>query len=299
MVTSENHDETHCLGGFLRSRRERLSPTDAGIPDGPRRRTPGLRREEVAALAGISVDYLIRLEQGRETRPSGDVLRSLARALQLTPDEDTHLRRLAEMAAEPERSRRRSRTTALDDSTVRLLDRMAGTPAYIGDGLTDILTWNNSFQALMGATGLLEMTPPNLLRYTFLHPEAQVLYKDWRAVAQNKISHLQAAIGDPRLSSLVGELAVESAEFAQFWTEHQVEFKRTGTVTFDHPLAGEMHMDFSTLMLPSPSSLHLVAYLPSDAASQAALDHLERDQDWPEPVPATDGQRPQLRIVNG
>ncbi|MGH9210876.1 MAG: helix-turn-helix domain-containing protein [Acidimicrobiales bacterium] len=279
------------FAAFLRSRRERTSPQDVGLPAAGRRRTPGLRREELATLAGISVDYVVRLEQGRERNPSVAVIHALARTLRLSADESRHLIYLAkQMSCDPLCP---SLTTEpdVDEATRTLLAQLDGTPAFVLSPLTDVLAWSRAYESLMAATGLLELEPPNLLRYTFLVPGSRDLYRNWEGIAREQVGNLRAvsALGrdDGALRALVGDLSVASSDFARLWAEHDVSEKRRGRTELKHPVVGDLDIDFTTFGLPDESG-QLVVYAPADAATGAALQRLAttsvaEDSDGPNP----------------
>lgn len=294
MWTSD-HDGTRCLGGFLRNRRERLSPPAVGLPGGGRRRTPGLRREEVATLAGISIDYLVRLEQGREIRPSTEVLDALAGALRLDADERAHLGRLATLAARGGRAPDLSPPPAVSRTTLALIERMGNLPACIMDGVTEVVAWSPGFERLMAPVGLFDLEPPNMLWFMFLTPGARSLYPEWEELAMGKVAHLAPEVirgaGDPRLRELVGELSVASPDFSRMWAEHQVADKRRGTFAMDHPLGGELVLEYESLILADAESVHLVVYMPADAASERVLAELTAAD--------ADGAAGHLRLVAG
>lgn len=269
------------LGAFLRSRRERLSPAAVGLPGGGRRRTPGLRREEVATLAGISVDYLVRLEQGRETRPSQPVLTSLADALRLNDDERGHLKQLAGLTAHPELCpswHPPPEPHPLDRSTHALLDRLEPTPAFVLAHTSEVLAWNHAYEQLMGPTGLLDAGSPNLLQYTFLNPASRSLYREWEEIAREQVANLRALMpqicGDEDVARLVGDLSVRSADFVRLWATLDVKEKRQGIKRLVHPVVGDLALDHQVLVLPEPGHRRLVVYLPADDASARALDQL-------------------------
>jgi transcriptional regulator with XRE-family HTH domain len=285
------------LGTFLRSRRERLLPTDVGLPGTGRRRTPGLRREELAMLAGVSVDYLVRLEQGRDTSPSAQVIAALAQALRLDPAEHRHLLHLSKLAGggaglcpaqespEPIRA-----------ATRRLLDQLHPAPAFVLSPRSDVLAWNDAYARLVGPLGVLAGDEPNLVRFTFLDPAARDVYPDWADIAREQVATLRAAIG-PRcaaeLTAFVGEMSIASVEFAQLWAEHDVAVKTFGSKRLRHPAVGVLAVDFETMALPDPGERRLVTYLPADAASASALERIVHGAD---PGAA---QRNRLRVVEG
>ncbi|HEY7485743.1 MAG TPA: helix-turn-helix transcriptional regulator [Streptosporangiaceae bacterium] len=241
------------LGRFLRARRARLQPTDVGLPAGTGlRRTPGLRREELAALAGISIDYYIRLEQGRETNPSNAVLEALARSLRLDHAEHTHLFNLANHAAH------RQPCAPAVARTVRpglrqLLDSVRPSPAYVMSRINDIHAANPEGLALLPG---IEDWPPdrrNTIRYLFLHPASRGLYEDWDWVAAGSVAHLRSVLAidpdDPELAALVDELNAACAEFAALWERYDVGRRRHGQKTFHHPQVGRITLTAEVLHL--------------------------------------------------
>lgn len=265
------------LGRFLRSRREAVSPADVGLPIGPRRRTPGLRRAELATLAGISVDYLVRLEQGRDRNPSGQVLSALASALRLGEEDLTHLRHLAAFNASSELCP--ATVTAAQDvrpQVLLLLDRLEPAPAFVMNRLTDLLAWTATYERLVEPLGVLDAQRPSLVRYTFTDERAPSVYPDWPAVADEQVGNLMATghTGDVEGRELVDDLSAASAEFADRWTAQPVVRKRTGTKRLRHPEVGEVRVSFETLQLPDGDDQRLVVYLPADEASGAAFDVL-------------------------
>lgn len=261
---------------FLRSRRERLSPQDSGLPPSTkRRRTPGLRREEVAQLAGVSVDYYVRLEQGRKLRPSTAVLEALARALQLEPDEYRHMVTLLNHAPSvtprpPQRVR---------PGVLRLLERLDPTPGFVLGRRMDVLAWNRMAAALLGDFGALPPSRRNMIWLLFLHPPSRSLYVNWAANARESIAHLRAASGrhpnDPGIAELVAELSAKSAEFRELWARHDVREKGHGRKVLDHPDVGRLELEYETLRLHDDDDQFLVTFTAeADSPSQAALDLL-------------------------
>jgi transcriptional regulator with XRE-family HTH domain len=262
------------LGAFLRARREAVTPAEVGLPTGARRRTPGLRRAELATLAGVSVDYLVRLEQGRDRHPSTQVLAAIADALRLSTDERFQLLLLAKCAAgggelycpsavPPAQSVR---------PTVRaILDRLEPTPAYVVNRLLDILAHTTGFARLAEPIGLLGGRSANLARYVFTDPRARHAYLDWDRTADRQAAHLRAAGGH----ALADELTViAGAPFTDRWTAVTALPARTGVERLAHPEAGELRLAFETLELPDAEDQRLIVYLPADDATAAALDHL-------------------------
>ena len=279
------------LADFLRSRRERVTPEAVGLPPGGRRRTPGLRREEVAMLAGISVDYLVRLEQGRETNPSSAVLAALARALRLGESERLHLGRLGSLGLRHPGLCPSVETGEVREETVAVLDGFARSPAFVMDVSSSVLAWNDAYQRLMAPTGVLDARPPNLTRFTFLDERSRSLYGDWDAVAREQVGNLRHAATtcseDPSITEMVGELSMKSSDFARLWAEHDVTQKTRGDKRLVHPVVGDLHLRFEVLLLPESPQRRVVVYLPGDAAAVAALDHL------------IDAERAPLRLIAG
>ncbi|WP_329581168.1 helix-turn-helix transcriptional regulator [Kitasatospora sp. NBC_01250] len=250
------------LGEFLRSRRARIQPEDVGLRSYGHRRVPGLRREEVAQLAGVSVDYYIRLEQGRGQSVSDAVLDSVARVLELDAVEHEHLRVLAR----PPRSGDRRAVPVRGSQQVRpgllrLLDMMADVPAFVLGRRLDVLAWNPLADAVAGFSAL---TRRNMAWQVFLDPSARGCYPQWEAVAAETVSYLRLDAGrhpdDAKLSALVGELSVRSPEFGRLWADHQVKEKTWGTKLVRHPLVGDLELGYETLALPGDPDQTLVGY---------------------------------------
>jgi transcriptional regulator with XRE-family HTH domain len=275
------------LGAFLRSRRERLTPAVVGLPDGRRRRTPGLRREELATISGVSVDYIVRLEQSRDRRPSNSVLAALCVALQLNDDECAHLRHLAALARRTETSARMAHTEPLNATTVALLDQLPTTPAVILERSVGLAAWNPAYDALMRPTGLFDVESPNLARYVFLAPRARQLYRDWQSTAGALVSGLHSAAatgaGDEVLDALISELLARSPEFAELWAHHDVSAVRHAVLRLDHPHVGPVDFAVEVLIVPGGSDRRLVSYLPADASTAVALEQLVREAEAVDP----------------
>lgn len=270
------------LAEFLRTRRERLSPATVGLPAGTRRRTPGLRREEVAALAGISVDYLIRIEQGRDLTPSHAVTGALAEALQLNTDERGYLFALAMCNSSGTNCDPPEQALPLRPATVRLLERLEPLPAYVMERTTRLVAWNESYARLVAGTGLLEMEEPSLLRFVFGVERSSAFFRDWSAIAVEQVENLRAVSAMlPRhlgLPALISELEQASPEFALLWQRHDVGAKDWGTHRLTHTNGDHISVTFETLTLPDPSSdRRLIIHEPADAASAAALERLVPD----------------------
>lgn len=226
------------LGGFLRSRRGRIQPAEVGLAPGPRRQTPGLRREEVALLAGISVDYYIRLEQGRGPHPSDQVLTALGRALRLTGDEHDYLLRLADQSpvrAEPARE--------VPANVLRLLDRLTDVPAMVINAGYDVLAWNRMLVALIGDLSEVPPWQRNTLRWLFGNPTPT---PDKLQLARQCVADLRATgryPADATIRALVDELRETSPLFNSLWAARDIEIQRTLTKHMTHPVAGPMELD--------------------------------------------------------
>jgi transcriptional regulator with XRE-family HTH domain len=247
------------LGEFLRARRGRLRPADVGLPAGiGPRRTPGLRREELAAVAGLSMDYYIRLEQGKETNPSGPILDGLARALRLNEEEQAHLYRLADLAAGRRPRPGPGRALVPGRPQVRpgirqLLGTVRPCPAYVLSRTSDLLAANPEGLALFAGIQDWPAGQRNTIRFTFLHPAARELFADWDVAAASTAAHLHALEAedpdDQDLRALVGELLAASPEFARLWPRHDVRRRRSDRKPFRHPLVGEFTLSYEVLHL--------------------------------------------------
>ncbi|MGQ0744532.1 MAG: helix-turn-helix transcriptional regulator [Acidimicrobiales bacterium] len=266
------------LGSFLRSRREALSPSAVGLPTGSRRRTPGLRRAEVATLAGVSVDYLIRIEQGRDNRPSSQVLGALADALQLSDEDRDHLRLLGALSQGTELCPRARAAAREVRPTVRaLLDQMEPSPAMVVNHLGDLLAWTDGYDRLARPLGILDADEPNLVWFTFVDERARAAYPDWEAVAGEQVANLRAELRGPgdEARALADRLAeAAGAEFTQRWDGRPTGRRHTGVQTLVHPEVGLMRLAFEPLDLADADRQRLVAYLPADPSTSAALDRL-------------------------
>jgi transcriptional regulator with XRE-family HTH domain len=265
------------LAEFLRSRRDRLSPDDVGLRGGRRRRTPGLRREEVATLAGVSVDYLIRLEQGRDTNPSPDVLAALAGALQLDSEETRHLLGLAALGATPHLEQFCPTTPELDaevpDSVRFVVDRLDPWPAFVLGPVGDIVAANRAWRALTAPLGLAE--GDNTLRYVFLRPVATEVLRDWAAVADREVAALRNVHRllerDQRVGELIDELSAVPA-FADRWHDHPVTQPRRAALPLQHPLVGALEITQETMILATEDQ-RLVCWVPAD---EETADRIQR-----------------------
>lgn len=256
-------DQRAELGEFLRSRRGRLRPADVGLPDhGRHRRVPGLRREELALLAGVSVAYYTRLEQGNGQNVSMEVLDAIARALRLDDTERAHLTHLAKPTAR--RKRTSGRPEQVRPELLTLLDAMEGVPAYIVGRRLDVVGWNRLARAVFGDFAAMPAEQRNLARLVFLDPGTIDLFADWECRACEVVSNLRLYAGchpdDPQLSRLVGELSVKNEEFRTLWAAHTVADKGHGVKRLRHPLVGEISLSFETLTLPDNAEQSLVVY---------------------------------------
>jgi transcriptional regulator with XRE-family HTH domain len=266
------------LGDFLRARRAALDPHRAGLPDDGRlRRVPGLRREELAQLAHVSIDYIVRLEQGRTRRVSRLVLDALADALGLAPDERGYLFVVADVAqAAPDRQPAPER---VDQQLLRLLDGMHDIPAMVLNRRMDVLAWNRGAAALLTDFGALPQGERNLIRLTFLDDAYRALYADWPRAARECVAVLRMEAGrnpnDPALTALVGELSLRDPDFRTWWGSHQVRGPRQLTKTYHHPVVGPLTLDVQQLSVDTQPDQHLVAYTAApDSPSQEALSFL-------------------------
>lgn len=267
------------LGEFLRTRRAGLDPGRAGFPDDGRlRRVPGLRREELAQLAHVSPDYVVRLEQGRTRRVSRAVLDALADALELAPDERSYLFALADVteAAGSSQSARGQARSQVGRQSQELLDAMREIPAMILDYRHDVLAWNPAAAALLIDFGTLRPDERNLIRLTFLHGPYRALYADWTRAARECVSVLRMETGlhpaDPALAALVEELRAKDPDFKTWWSARSVHGPRQLTKTYNHPVAGPLTLDVQQLTVAAQPDQFLVAYTaPPDSASAQAL----------------------------
>jgi transcriptional regulator with XRE-family HTH domain len=263
-------DEPNLLGDHLRARRELLTPAQAGLPVAGVRRVPGLRREEVAMLAGISADYYLRLEQGRDRNPSRSVLESLARVLQLDEDTTAYLIGLAD--PKPRRPRRRRKET-VPPSTVKFLAALS-LPAFVEGRYLDVLAAN----PLAAAISPRLVAGANRLRDVFLDAGERELFPDWELATRGLVAGFRQSVGtetdDPRFIELVGELSLASPRFRELWARHDVANRRGATVRFDHPLVGELVLNREKLLVSEAPGLVLAVYHPdpgTDAADKLAL----------------------------
>jgi transcriptional regulator with XRE-family HTH domain len=251
------------VSDFLRSRRAKITPDRAGLPVyGGNRRVPGLRREEVSLLAGVSVDYYTRLERGNLKGVSESVLEALARALQLDEAERAHLHDLARAAGPVARPRRRP-TQRIRPGVQRMLDAMTAAPALAQNGRLDILAANALGRALY-APMYDDPAGPNHARFVFLDPRALDFYGDWQRAADDTVAILRSEAGrdpyDRGLTDLVGELSTRSDEFGARWAAHNVHIHGSGTKQFRHPVVGDLALGFEMLELTADPGLKILTY---------------------------------------
>ncbi|MFF2078401.1 helix-turn-helix domain-containing protein [Kitasatospora sp. NPDC058162] len=283
------------LGAFLHARRSRLRPEDVGLRDlGPRRRVPGLRREELAELAGVSVSYYARLEQGLSRRASAEVLDAIARALLLDGHEREHLERLAVAARHAPRVRR-PRPEKLADETRDLLRALDSVPALVLGRRTDVLAWNPLGHALLA--GNLDFHAPNdparrpnMSRMLFLDPHGRELYADWKRKVRSVVGSLRLAVGrhpqDPLLAQLIGELTMSSPQFLALWRDHRVAPCGAACYELRHPVVGTLTVTQQSLSIaPSPDQALIVCTTPAGSASEQALALLARASGARSPSP--------------
>jgi transcriptional regulator with XRE-family HTH domain len=256
-------DDQNQLGEFLRARRELVAPQTLGIPVLGTRRVAGLRREEVAMLSGISAEYYLRLEQGRDRNPSGQVLRSVARVLQLDEEATNHLLGLVDSERSPRRPRR-ARTETVPASMAVLLPQLPF-PAFVEGRSLDVLAANTLATALSPRL----VAGRNRLRDVFLDAEEQALFPDWEAASAVLIAGFRRSVGadadDPRVVELVGELSIASPLFRRLWSRHDVRERQGGTLTFEHPQVGALTVHREKLQITGTDGIVLVLYHPATA----------------------------------
>jgi transcriptional regulator with XRE-family HTH domain len=289
------------LREFLRSRRARIAPEAVGLPVGhSHRRVPGLRREELAMLAGVSVDYYVRLEQGRNTSVSASVLDAIARALQLDDFERAHLFDLAKPKAGARRPAPRPQRVR---PGVRVLLENLVTPAFVLGRRLDVLATNRMARALLCDFDALPPRERNHARWVFLDPAARELYVDWDAIARDNVAVLRMDAGrhpdDPELSALIGELTMKSPEFAGWWADHDVLRQTHGSKRYHHPVVGDLTVTYEALTLPDDPEQTLFVYSvePGSSSAQAlallsswSLDVNPRDASSPAPAQPPAGE---------
>ncbi len=255
-------DNRSDIRDFLASRRARITPEKAGLlPGGGRRRVPGLRREEVAVLAGVSTDWYTRLEKGHITGVSEDVLEAVARALQLDEAERTYLFDLARAAGKPARTPPRRGRPQLQPRVQWMLDSMTGSAAFVANGRLDIVATNSLGRALHSPMFDNARRPANFARFQFLDPQARDYYQDWEGAANITAALLRAEAGrrphDTQLRELVGELSTVSEEFRTRWAAHNVRIHHNGAKRFHHAVVGALELGYCTLAVPTDDATDL------------------------------------------
>ncbi|TGB09106.1 helix-turn-helix transcriptional regulator [Streptomyces sp. MZ04] len=281
-----SHRATPALGAFLRSRRARLTPQDAGLSKyGERRRVPGLRREELAQLAGVSVDYYVRFEQGRAANVSDTVVDAVAAALRLDRDEYTHLRDLVRATGParpiPAPAPQGAEARQVRPGVRRLLDSMADTPACVTNWRTDILAWNPLYAALFTDFGALPPEQRNKLWMVFCHQEARSRFVDWEEKSRCLASCLRMGMGrhpgDPAYVELIAQLSAGSEDFRRIWADQDVSDKRHGHFALRHPAVGRFTLGYEYLHLPDDQDRFLITYTAEPGSpSEAALRSIAR-----------------------
>jgi transcriptional regulator with XRE-family HTH domain len=269
---------------FLISRRERISPAQAGLPayGGSNRRVKGLRREEVALLAGVSIDYYVRMERGNLTGASEAVLDGIATALQLDEAERAHLFDLARAAQPAPPRQRRSKTSGLTDGIQQVLDAITDAPAWVRNARHDMLAANRLARALYAPVLADPRRPANNARFVYLDPAAREFFADWERAAGDIAAMLRSEAGsnphDKQLIELIGELSTRSQEFRTRWAAHNVRFHRTGHKRIHHPVAGTLDLNFEAMEFPAHPGLTLLAY--TAAAGTPTADSLKMLASW-------------------
>ncbi|MFD7055168.1 helix-turn-helix transcriptional regulator [Streptomyces mirabilis] len=253
------------LGRFLRARRTRVKPGDVGLPvSSGLRRTPGLRREELATLAGISIDYYARLERGTETRPSPSVIDAIARALRLGEAEHRHLRELAAGADGNAAAPTTLPSRSVPPGTELILESLRPNPAYVVGRTFELLAANPGGLHLFTGIEDWQGEQRNLARYVFLHPAARDLFDDWDDAVRSAVAWLRGLAGiepdAPDLAVIVDELLSKSPEFARMWDQYDVQGNTSGLNTFHHPVVGELALGYQGMTLNGTNSQHLVVF---------------------------------------
>jgi len=280
----DNHAE---IKAFLSSRRAKITPQQAGLSAyAGNRRVPGLRRSEVADLAGVSVEYYAKLERGDLGGVSDSVLEALSRALQLDEAEHAHLLDLARAAGPAARTRRRTPAQQVRPAIQRLLDLMTEVPAIVNNARLDLVASNSLGRALFApvyaSPGRPANQPVNHARFTFLEAGAPGFWTDWERAADDSVAQLRTEAGrdpyDQALTGLVGELSTRSEAFRIRWAAHNVRLHRTGLKHFHHPVVGDLHLNFEVMELPADPGLSLLAF--SAAAGSSDDDALRLLASW-------------------
>lgn len=281
-------DSTNDIAEFLTSRRARVTPEQVGLPSWGPRRVKGLRREEVASLAGVSAEYYKRLERGHASGVSDSVLEALARALHLDDAERAHLFDLARAVNPVSPKRRRPTQNRVRPVVLRILDSI-NAPAIVRNSHVDYLAANQLGRALYAPVFDSREQPANSARFAFLDPTAREFYVDWERTAKDLVAHLRSEAGrnpyDRGISDLVGELSTRSQEFRTWWAAHNVRYHRTGTKRLRHPVVGELELDYEVMDVAADDGLTIAAYSAEPGSRSAeALDLLASWAATPEPA---------------
>jgi transcriptional regulator with XRE-family HTH domain len=264
------------LGDYLRARRDATPPAAVGLVGGERRRAPGLRRSELASLAGISVEYLVRLEQGRDRNPSAAVITALADALRLDAAEREHLLDVAKCSSGTCGAPAAAPSLDVRPTVRALLAQFEPGIAYITNRLGDLLAYTNGFELLAAPSGLLDAPQPNLTRFVFTDNRARHVFPDWDRIADECAFPLSFGAPSERSQQLVTELTtVAGPRFTD--RLHSRDLPRSGSRVWCHPTAGELHFDRESLELPATDAQRLTALLPADEATTAAMNRLRRN----------------------
>ncbi|MDN3518911.1 helix-turn-helix transcriptional regulator [Aquisalimonas lutea] len=277
MLSNDRRSE---IATFLRIRRARLQPEHIGLPRGTRRRTPGLRREEVAELAGISTEWYAWLEQMRDVHPSMDTLQHIAHALRLEPAEQQHLLTLGGYGPESG-SNGSAREAAVSPQHQRLMDQLEFCPAWITGARSDILAWNRAATVIHGDLGAMRGIERNGIYQLFLNPRIRQMLVNWESHARDCVAKLRLThanyIDDSWFNELIGILLAQSPEFAGWWGEHNVQLPQDGVKGYQHPEAGRLVFDYAILQVAggNGASLQLVTYVPtSDSDTRQKMETL-------------------------
>lgn len=276
-------DDRNEIREFLGTRRARITPEQAGLPAyGGNRRVQGLRREEVALLAGVSIDYYVRMERGNLGGVSESVLNAVARALQLDEAEHTHLFELARRSTPTPPRQRRPAPKQVRASLQQLLDAITDAPAWIRNARHDLLATNSMARALYAPMIASAEQPANTARFVYLDPASRDFFMDWERAADDIAAMLRSEAGrnphDKALSELIGELSTRSEVFRQRWAKHNVRFHRTGFKKVHHPVVGDLEMNFEAMEFPSEPGLVLLVY--TAAAGTPTADALKLLGSW-------------------
>ncbi len=268
---------------FLISRRERITPDQAGLPAyGGNRRVKGLRREEVSLLAGVSIDYYVRMERGNLAGASDSVLEGVARALQLDEAETAHLFDLARAAQPTPARQRRPKSTSVTPGVQQILDAITEAPAWVRNARHDLLAANVLARALYAPLLADPRRPANNARFVYLDPASREFFIDWERAADDIAAMLRSEAGrnphDRQLIELIGELSTRSEDFRTRWAAHNVRFHRTGHKKLQHPVVGRLDLDFEAMELPSHPGLTLLVY--TAAADTPTADSLKLLASW-------------------